>query len=168
MKYLFIILVALLVSCRATKKITAVKTVADQTATVSNSTLNQVSIDSSKEETESTIEALITEYELSNNAFPENADTTNEVVKILRSLPPGSKYRQTKQKEIRAVITNYINRDSISFVQKDSTGTKHDEKNEQTTITKKGNSFGIILIIVAFIGLVVSAYYLSEKFRNKV
>jgi high-affinity Fe2+/Pb2+ permease len=165
MKYLIILFFALFcISCRGTKKITSVKTVADKTATVSSLAVNENSVDSTHTETQGENEAVITEIETSNDPFPANADTTIEAVRILKSLPPGSKLKQTKTKQKTNTVVNAISRDSVSFVQKDSTGTSHEEKQENKTVIKKGNSFAIMLIIVALIGVITAGYFLYKKY----
>jgi hypothetical protein len=168
MKYI-IFLCLLCFSCRSTKKVIGKTSVADHSATLSSFDSGSTKEIKSTTTTAETNDVIVEEFETGGNDFPADADTSNQVVKILKSLPKGSKFKRTIGKTQSIVERHEIGRDS-SFVHfKDSTAHDSTSVVQMKDVEKTGSSFGgMIALVVGGLGLIVATiWYFQRKERKE-
>lgn len=102
-----------------------------------------------------------------NTDFPQNADTTIEVVKILRSLPKGSKVRITHGIETKAAEKKEDRRDTSSQQQQKATEVHTDSQHKE--VQKQSKRFPTIAAIgiVAVIGIMIILFIKLPSFKHE-
>lgn len=161
---IYIVLFALgLYACRTVHKIKADERFANTTeAHYYFDSLSSCA--SQSNEKKSTEEAYITfEYESSDKPFPQNADTANEIIKTLKSLPAGSKIRKIKgNKNVQQLIQTNATQ---QFQKKEARDTTHKEISQKKISEKKSETVPIIGLTVLAICMIV-AYFLIQKLHH--
>lgn len=104
------------------------------------------------------------EVETSQEPFPQNADTSLEIVKIAKSLPKGSKIKVTHDRGIENTQTKIIQKDTTAK-HVDTTQVRTEQKKEVVKDIKTsrfpvlGVSIGLLVIGVIFIGFMLIKKY---------
>ncbi len=166
MKNLLIIMSLLLMACNSVKKAVNKSNVVSDSIHVVKEVTKQDATEIAQAGKSEDQSATILEVETpEGSAFPENADTTIQIVKILKSLPPGSKVKQTTEKKSVVDTSKTVKQTAASTTKADSGRVTKKvtivEKQKQTSRMPIALIGGGVILLAITIGL----YYVKSK-RN--